>query len=383
MTAPGPRVSTRPGMVAASIAAVDVYPVTVPRRGVYALQRGNSAVDSWFALVRVTADDGTYGWGECVTRVKSMHHIATDHLRGRLIGHDVCDIEGYHRVVDEEEMLAIERLWHWNPIRAAIEMALFDIQGKLLRVSLGDLLGGARRTRIPTVKNIGIGSPESAADIARRYTDEGYTLVKARVGGDPAVDEARLAAIRDAIPDDVRIRIDANQAWSWKEALRLIGRYSAYGLEAVEQPCDFWDVSSNARVTAESPVPIISDEGFVSASEAQLLLTGGGADVLHAYLGKCGGISPVMAISTLASSFGAVLTMGERVPLGVSEAAHLHVASVLPSLAYPCALAYDLNEDDLLIDSPARSGGHLDVPQGPGLGVDVDLDKVAFYARKD
>jgi L-alanine-DL-glutamate epimerase-like enolase superfamily enzyme len=364
------------------IAQIDVFPVTVPRAGVYALQRGNSAAASWFTLIRVTASDGTYGWGESVTRVVSMHRIVDDQLRDSLIGRDVFDIDGYHRAVDAQEMLAVERLWHWNPIRAAIEMALYDIQGKILGQSLSQMLGGSKRDSIPTVKNIGIGSPEQAAESAARYVAEGYSLVKARVGGDPKVDEARLAAIRGAIGDDVLIRIDANQAWTWKEAVNLIQRYSDYGIEAVEQPCHFWDVDSNARVVDASPLPIISDEGFVSLPEARLLLEGGGADVLHAYLGKCGGIAPVMAIASLAGVHGAQVTMGERVPLGVSEAAHLHVASVLPSLDFPCALGYNLNEDDLLIDSPTRSGGSLQVPTGPGLGVDVDLDKLERYARE-
>lgn len=362
------------------VAEIEVFPVSVPRTGVWALQRGPSATRSWFALVRITADDGTYGWGECVTRVKSMHRIVADHLYDRLVGHDVFDIEGFHDIVDGEEMLAIERLWHWNPIRAALEMALYDIQGKVLGVSLAQLLGGARRKRIPVVKNIGIGTPGDAALTARRYVDDGYAIVKLRVGADAKLDEARLRAVRAEVGGAVQIRVDANQAWSWKEALRLIDRYQdVVGLESVEQPCAFWDVESNARVTEASPVPIVSDEGFVSVPEARLLLAGGGADILHAYLGKCGGIAPVMKISALASSYGAQLTLGERVPLGVSEAAHLHVAAVLPDLEHACALGYDLNESDLLVDSPSRSGGYLTVPTGPGLGVDVDTEKLAAY----
>jgi L-alanine-DL-glutamate epimerase-like enolase superfamily enzyme len=364
---------------AAQIAQIDVFPVTVPRAGVYALQRGPSATSSWFALVRITATDGTYGWGECVTRVLSMHHVVADHLEAPLLGHDVFDIDGFHRIVDAEEMLAVERLWHWNPIRAALEMALYDIQGKILDVSVAQLLGGVQRTRIPTVKNIGIGTPDEAAERARQFVAEGYGIVKLRVGGDAARDEQRLHAVRAAIGDDVDIRIDANQAWTWKEAIPLIERYDAVRLEAVEQPCAFWDVDSNARVVEGTSVPIISDEGFVSVPEARLLLQGGGADILHAYIGKCGGIAPVMKIATLAGSFGVRMTLGERVPLGVSEAAHLQVAAALPELQHACALGYDLNESDLLVRSVEHDGGDLIVPTGPGLGVDVDLDRLAAY----
>ncbi|MBI3428787.1 MAG: mandelate racemase/muconate lactonizing enzyme family protein [Actinobacteria bacterium] len=363
------------------IAKIEVFPVSVPRRAVFALQRGNSDQRSWFSLVRVTTERGVYGWGECVTRVRSMHHVVSDHLHDQLIGHNVFDVAGYHQIVDREEMLAVERLWHWNPIRAAIEMAIFDIQGKLLNLPLAQLLGGIQRREIPTVKNVGVGSPEQSAELARIHTSAGYKLLKVRVGADAEADERRLEAIRSTVDEKISIRLDANQAWSAHEAIRMIHRYAGFGLEAVEQPCAFWDTTSNARVTKASPVAIISDEGFVSVPEAQQVLSAGAADVLHAYIGKCGGIAPVMEIAALARSFGAELTLGERVPLGVSEAAHLHVAAALPELNFPCALAYDLNEDDLLVESPVREGGFIRLPDGPGLGVDVDLEKLSRYAR--
>ncbi|WP_223623783.1 mandelate racemase/muconate lactonizing enzyme family protein [Microbacterium sp. EST19A] len=363
------------------VESIEVFPVRVPRRGVFALQRGNSDQSSWFSLVRVTTRDGSYGWGECVTRVRSMHRVVEDQLDGVVVGRDIFDIEGLHRAIDQQEMLAVERLWHWNPLRAAIEMAFFDLQGKHLGLSVAQLIGGIRRERIPTVKNVGVGSPEQSAELAQHYVAAGYELLKVRVGADPRADEARLRAIREVVDDGIRIRLDANQAWAAPEAVAAIGRYTPYGLEAVEQPCAFWDVESNARVVQESAVPIISDEGFVSSPEARVLLSGRGADVLHAYIGKCGGIAPVMEIAAIARSFGARMTLGERVPLGISEAAHLQVAAALPELEFPCALAYDLNESDLLVESPRREGGGIHLPDGPGLGVDVDLELLERYRR--
>ncbi|MGB3376187.1 MAG: mandelate racemase/muconate lactonizing enzyme family protein [Microbacterium sp.] len=370
-------------MNSSEISRIDVFPVKVPRKDVFALQRGNSDNNSWFSLVRVTTSDGTYGWGECVTRVRSMHRVVDDHLLDELVGRDVFDIRGFHQAVDREEMLAIERLWHWNPIRAALEMALFDIQGKITGRSVAELLGGVQRREILTVKNVGVGTPERSAELAQTYVAAGYRLLKVRVGKDAAFDEARIAAIRDVVEEAVPIRLDANQAWTPTEAIARIGRVARLGIEAVEQPCAFWDVAANAQVVEHSPVPIISDEGFVSAPEAQVLLTGRGADVLHAYIGKCGGIQPTMEIAALARAFGAGMTLGERVPLGISEAAHLQVAAALPELDYPCALAYDLNQDDLLTTSPERGPGLIRVPDGPGLGVDVDTTKLEKYARAD
>lgn len=365
----------------ARVSRIDVVPVRVPRRGVFALQRGGSDAASWFAVVRVETDDGVVGWGECTTRVRSMHWILRDHLADLLLGRDPFDLVGIHRAMDVEEMLATERLSHWNPIRAAVDVALHDIQGRSFGVPLHRLLGGKQRDSIETIKNVGVASPERSAERAAQLVEDGYRIVKLRVGTDTALDVARVRAVREAVGPDIRIRVDANQAWDPTSAVEAIRQMHEYGLHAVEQPCPYWDIRGNAEVVARAGVPVIADEGFWTVPEAQNLLSARAADVLHIYLGKCGGIFPSMRIVAVAESFNAAVSPGERVPLGIGEAAHLHLASVLPALEHPCALAYDLNEDDLLVTSIERSGGHYVVPDSPGLGIEVDEDKLAFYSR--
>lgn len=365
----------------ARIARVDVVPVRVPRRGTFALQRGDSDANSWFSIVRVETDDGVVGWGECTTRVRSMHWILLDHLAEIIVGRDPFDLVGLHAAMDAEEMLATERLSHWNPIRAAVDVAVHDAQARTLGVPLYQLLGGRRRHAIDVIKNVGVGSPEASAELAVELVDQGYQAVKLRVGRDPDLDLARVRAVREAVGSGVRIRIDANQAWDPTAAVAAITRMDEYGLEAVEQPCPWWDVRGNAEVVRQVGVAVISDEGFWTVPEAQTLLRDRAADVLHIYLGKCGGLLPSMQIATVAESFGGAVTTGERVPLGVAEAAHLHFTASLRELEYPCALAYDLNEHDLLVESPERRKGQIIVPDRPGLGVDVDEDKLSFYSR--
>lgn len=363
------------------ITRVDVVPVTVPRTGTFTLQRGKSAKVSCFAVVRIETDGGVVGWGECTTRVESMHWVLVDHLAEVVVGRDPFDVVGIHRAMDVEEALATERLSHWNPIRAAVDVALYDIQGRHLGVPLYQLLGGKQRDAIETVKNVGVASPEESAERATALVEEGYRIVKLRVGADTDLDVARVRSVRDAVGEDIRIRVDANQAWDPTAAIAAVRRMHEYRLDSVEQPCPYWDIRGNAEVVANIEPPVISDEGFWTAPEAQNLLTARAADVLHVYLGKCGGIHPSMQIIAVAEAFGAAVSPGERVPLGIGEAAHLHVAAVLRRLDHPCALSYDVNEHDLLITSIKRGGGEIAVPDGPGLGIDVDEDKLAFYAR--
>lgn len=162
-----------------------------------------------------------------------------------------------------------------------------------------------------------------------------------------------------------------------------LDRLREFGLEAIEQPCAHWDLQGNALVTQQLPIPVIADEGFWTPHDAQVFLSAGAADVLHVYLGKCGGIFQSLRIAAVAHASGKNLTIGERPPLGIAEAAHAHFAAALPHDDYPAALAYDLNADDLLTSPIRKECGGMWVPEGPGLGIEVDEDKLAFWTRRD
>jgi len=361
------------------IVRIDVIPVTVPRRGVFHLQRGASDAVSPFTVVRITTDEGVVGYGESVTRTRQLHTVLTDHLTEVLVGCSAFDVVGVHRRIDAVETLVTERREHWSPIRAAVDMALYDIQGRYLDVPVHHLLGGKQRDRIETVKNIGIGTAEEAAERGRAFVELGYRVLKVRVGADHRADMERLAAVRAAVDDSVLLRVDANEAWDAQVAVARIADLHRFGLEAVEQPCRHSDLRGLAHVVRRSPVPVIVDESLWSLGDTVNIFAAEAADVAHLYIGKCGGIHPVMRIAAVVDGFAKSLTFGERVPLGISEAAHAHVAAVQPTPGYPHALSYDLNEHDLLVEPLRRDGAHLVVPDGPGLGVQVDEDKLEFY----
>jgi muconate cycloisomerase len=361
------------------IARVDVIPVRVPRRDVFHLQRGPSDAVSPFTVVRVVTDEGVVGYGESVTRTRQLHTVLTDHLCDVVVGHSAFDVAGLHRRIDAVETLVTERREHWSPIRAAIDMALYDIQGRYLGVPVHSLLGGKQRDRVETLKNIGIGTGADAADRARSLVASGFRVLKMRVGGEHRADLERLAAVRDVVDDGVTLRVDANEAWTAQVAVSRIADLDTFGLESVEQPCKHFDLRGLAAVTRRSPVPVVVDESLWSLGDAVNIFGAEAADVAHLYIGKCGGIYQVMRIAAVVEGFAKSLTLGERVPLGISEAAHLHVAAALPDSGYPHALSYDLNEHDLLVEPLRREGPYVVVPDGPGLGVEVDEEKLEFY----
>ena len=233
------------------------------------------------------------------------------------------------------------------------------------------------------MKNVGIADVARSAETAQEIVAQGYRCIKMRVGADLQADSKRVEAVRKAVGPDVRIRLDANQAWSPKDAVMQIQRLESFGLEAVEQPCAYWDLRGNAEVVSRVSVPIIADEGFWTPHDAQVLLTAGAADVLHVYLGKCGGFFQSLRIAAIAHGFGKTLTVGERVPLGIGEAAHAHFVAALARCDYPAEPAYDLNKHDLLVTPVRKEHGRMYVPDGPGLGIEVDEDKLSFYTRRD
>ena len=362
---------------------IDAFPVDVPRVGGFSLSRGRTPATSPHTIVRVTTSDGVVGYGEGATQMRGLYTIVRDHLAPALVGMEAFDLTGVHAKMDQVEMLVTERLAHWNVARCAIDLALYDAIGKSLGVPVHQLLGGKQRDSFEIVKNVGIADPARSVDAAQSIVAAGYRCIKMRVGADFESDFRRVEAVRTAIGPEIRIRLDANQAWSTQQAVMQIRRLEAFGLEAVEQPCAYWDVRGNAEVVERVSVPIIADEGFWTPHDAQVLLTARAADVLHVYLGKCGGFFQSLRIAAIAHGFGKALTVGERVPLGIGEAAHAHFVAALARCDYPAEPAYDLNQHDLLVVPVHRAQGRMYVPDGPGLGIEVDEDKLAYYSRRD
>ncbi|TBL73287.1 mandelate racemase/muconate lactonizing enzyme family protein [Paenibacillus thalictri] len=364
----------------AKIREVHVYGVKVPRKGTWSLHRGTIPTHSTFTLVKLVSEDGVVGWGEATIPFPTLKPLIEYYLTDLLIGRDVLNIGHIHDEIDRVEMMVMERIGFWNPARAAIDIALHDMKGKYLGLPVSRLLGSIYRDRIPMIKNVGIGDVASSVQIAERLVGEGYRTVKIRVGADERLDVERITALHKHLGPEIPIRADANQAWSLKQAASIVKRMEPYGLESIEQPLKRWDIAGARELMSLVDAPIMADEGFWTLDEAMALMQGRAVNILHLYLSKCGGLYPAMQIVNAARAFDVDVTLGERLPLGICEAADAHFAAVLPKLQYPCAISYDLNEDDLLTHSLQRSAGCLHLPEGAGLGIEVDEQKAAFYS---
>lgn len=206
-----------------------------------------------------------------------------------------------------------------------------------------------------------------AVDAIRR----GYDTLKVKVGIDPSLDVARLAAIRQAVGPEVRIRIDANQAWSPKQAVRLLNQMQDKGLdiELVEQPVKAHDYEGLKYVTERSYVPVLADEAVFSVEDALKIVQMQAADLINIKLMKCGGLTNALKIATLAEVCGVECMIGCMLEAKVSVNAAVHLAC-----ARKIITRVDLDGPVLCSEDPVEGGAvfnekEITVSDAPGLGV--------------
>lgn len=367
------------------ISKIDKLPVRVPIRPEFQI-RGSlgSHVESPFLILRVHTDEGLIGLGEVsCTPVWSgedsttASHIISNFLEPALVGEDPRDIE---RLTAK-----MRRAVAGHPFtKSGLEIALWDILGKAAGLPIYRLLGGAVRQRIPIKMSISGAAPERAAELARWAVAQGLTALKVKVGIEPEGDLARVRAVREAVGPAFRVGVDANGGWSPRVAIQTIRRMvDDSGIYFAEQPVPPVDVQWLADVRRAVTVPVMADESCYTLQDAMALARAGAADVLSIYVGKGGGIGPARKIASVAEGAGLTCTVGSNLELGIASAAMAHLAIATPAIGaeeFPCdilgPLAY---EHDLLKQSLDFRDGAMGVPDGPGLGIEIDEAMLERY----
>ena len=320
------------------------------------------------AIVSVETDEGLVGYGEGAPAIL----ISGESLSGtndvikamerELIGVDPTDLEKVYWIMDRTAP-------HSGSAKTALDMACYDLLGKKAGMPVYKLLGG-HKNFIETDMTVGIDTPEVMAAKAKKHVADGFDTIKTKVGTSFDEDLARVKAIREAVGDDVKIRVDANQAWGAKEAVRLIERLNEYNLELVEQPVPYHDIAGLEYVTKHSIVPIMSDESCFNSKDALRLVERRAIDYLNIKLMKCGGIREALKINAICESAGIEVMLGcmaEESNLGITAAASLGAATKNITRA-------DLDAIFTLTDMPFKGGvivedtKKLVLPEVPGFG---------------
>jgi len=337
------------------ITRIETIPVRVPLKQQLAIRSGKGNLQhtvSPFLLVKIHTDEPHIGLGEvsCTPRwsgedqVTAAHFIQT-YIAPLLIGEEATDINRLS--------LKIKTAIAGNPFtKAAVEMALWDLLGKSLNTPVYKLLGGAIREFVPTKWSVSGVEPAQAADIARWAVAQGFTCMKVKVGGEPAADLARVRAVREAVGSGVRLGVDANGGWPAFIAADMIDRLREFDIFFIEQPIAPGDDAALANLRQRAKAPIIADESLYTPQDAIALARAGAADLFSVYIGKSGGIAAARQIAAIA---------------------------ITPDFL-PCDIIGPFfYEDDLLQQPLPIIGGAARAPDGPGLGVVLNDEKVERY----
>jgi len=328
-------------------------------------------------LVRVEADDGTVGWGEGasapVMTGETLEGIvaAVNYLSTALNGRDAADIEGALAAMDG-------RMYGNHGAKAAIEIALHDLTGRAMQKPVHVLLGEKKRNRMPLLGVIGGGDNDGDLRDAEKKKAGGVTAYKIKVGIDaPEKDAARTRDICKVLGSGMLISADANQGYSTEEALIYVRAVKGCGLDFFEQPVAADDLAGMASVAAATDIAIGADEGIHSLEDIRRHHERKAARGVSLKAIKLGGIRAVTEAGRVCDSLGMCVNISCKTgESSIACAAALHVASVIPEIAWGLTLTHTGLAEDVAVSPVPTAKGHVDGLDRPGLGIDVDEDRV-------
>lgn len=332
-------------------------------------------------IVRLTADNGLVGWGECTSgpdaaSIEQAVRSATPFVIGR----------------DPWQNAAITRdffhtgLWDHRPQSgnfafAGIDQALWDLCGKECGQPLYRLFGGALRDEVDYFYYLARGTPDEISRQAADGVRRGYTCFYLKVGLDEAAETEMLAALRAAIGPDRKIRVDANQAWNIPQAVRLLNRWNeAFGIDFAEAPVPIDPVENMLDLRAKTPVALCANEGLSRVEDCERVIRSRCADVLCFSSYWVGTLQQFLRLSWAAHGEGQRVCKHTHGELGIAAAAGQHVLLAIPNAIDGAQQTATIMADDILkTPLPIATGPRWGAIEQPGLGVEVDEAKVQQY----
>ena len=345
-------------------------------------------------VVRVTADDGTAGYGEGLPR-PYVTGETTESCIGHMVGHlwpavsrvDFADlvpgpdpiqtlepVEASLPVVEPDGVIA------WNAARAAFELAIVDVLARRQGLSLAEILPPKRSVVYSGV--ISSGTIDSAVRLAKMCVELGVPAIKIKIAGDDALE--RVAAVREVVGPAVSLRVDANGAYDVDGAIDILNQLAALSVECAEQPIPRGAPEELAAVQAGSPIPVMADESLVTVEDGRALVAARACEYFNLRLSKCGGIRRTLEIAGEAQRAGVRLQVGCQVgEVAILSAVGRHLAAYLDDVVYvegsygSMLLSEDIGQESIGFGS----GGMGEVLRGPGLGVRVVDERLSRYAE--
>jgi len=356
------------------IVKADITVVEVPQTAPLAPYRSHLRTSSTTTkgIARVETNEGVVGWGEFNINFlpgingRALQEDASDWLVGR----DPLDIASFHHECPLEVRL-----------RAGIEMALWDIRGKVAGLPLAVLLGGVIRPQVELAACMGIQSYGRARELASYYLERGFSTLKTKAGSNADEDYEMARGVRDAVGDKLKLRIDPNRAYSPEQAAQLAKRLEEFELEYFEQPIPAEPLSTARWLREQTRTPIALNESVTDAASVWQILREEAAAFILPDTHTAGGIWPCVQIGHVCAAAAVPCIMHCGHDLGPKTAAMLHVAASCPAYSLANDSTYYGLEDDIITEPFKIVRGKIAVPNKPGLGIEVDEQKLKRYTK--
>ena len=367
----------------APIERIDVFGVAIPLVGPgYANAYVTKKVQK-SAVVRIVAADGAVGLGNIDPSLGySLETIdqSLAALRDTLV-HVVrgLDAANPHGVV-----AAMNRsLPGFLDAKAAIEMACIDLTARRLGIAVHRYLGGALTSRVSFNAWIGILPPDEAAAEARKWFDAGFRSAKIKVGSDVDIDRDRVQAVREAVGPSMKLRADANAGYRPEQAIALGRAIDRFDMQLLEQPVAADDLAGMARVRKAIGIPVMADESITDHASLIAVIRADCADIVKLKVMKQGGLLECRRMIETAAAAGYRVVIGHGFGLGINTVAEIMVAATSDSVLEGLECVGPLKtSDDIVTTKLDLRAGSMALPEGPGLGVTLDEEKIARYAYR-
>jgi L-alanine-DL-glutamate epimerase-like enolase superfamily enzyme len=358
------------------IASISVVPFSVPYEHPIKWAAGVlTAADH--LIVRIEAEDGTCGHAEAIPRPMiygetqvGMYHALTEFLAPPLIGEDSFGLE---RIWEKMERL------QWNPAaKGAIDVALWDLNARLLGVSVAELLGGPYRDEVAISWQIPLVSDERALADLERLTAAGYRCFKVKGGPAPDHDIALLKAMR-AVAPTARLYIDANMDYGRRDALRVMKALEGV-IDSLEEPMRASDDAGRLDLSRRTDVPILTDESTFTVEAVYHQVRLGAVGEIGIKIPRTG-FTKSRKIVQLAEVAGLPVQVSLQAECDYGAAAGVQFAASFRQISLPSEIASYLDSitDSILVSPLVIENGHTKRPLGPGMGVELDWNKIDRY----